>query len=122
MYRKRFLFSILFLFLLLALTIASYKKRKELSLWYAIKTGQPAWAKEQISGDFSDFIAHGITKEALDQTFAKIESQNIFAYRYRIIDDEIFRIGDLRKKFEKDCEKRSPPQCRFYYLHDGWSP
>ena len=108
MYRKWFLFSILFLFLLLALTIASYKKRKELSLWYAIKTGQPAWAKEQISGDFSDFIAHGITKEALDQTFAKIESQNIFAYRYRIIDDEIFRIGkeDGRAEiFEKNLRK-----------------
>lgn len=68
-----------------------YKKQESLSLWWALQSSPPEWAQEQISQDFSLFAKQGIDQEALDETFQKITSQNIPAFRYRIQEGQIYR-------------------------------
>lgn len=68
-----------------------YKKREPLSLWWAVQSTQPQWAKEQITADLYPFREKGISQESLDETFQKIREQNISAYRYRIVDGNIYR-------------------------------
>ena len=87
--------KILALILLTALLIGAshfaYRKREQISLWWAFQSSPSPWAKEQISRDFLPFATSGITQEALDETFQKIREQNIPVYRYRIVDGNIFR-------------------------------
>lgn len=69
----------------------AYKKQETLSLWWALQASPPQWAKEQITQDLAPFSSTGISQEALDQTFSKIQEQKIPAFRYRICNNQIFR-------------------------------
>ncbi len=81
-----------FVFFLIAFIFVGYKNRETLSLWWALQAFQPPWAKEQISRDFADFNA--ISQEAIDETFCKIQQTSVLAYRYRIVNGKLFRIGE----------------------------
>lgn len=85
---KKFL---IFIAVLSAASYFGYKKRSQISLWLAIQSGAPMWAKEQIAADFAPFSSKGISQESLDETFQKIREQNIPAYRYRIVNGSIYR-------------------------------
>ncbi len=96
--------SVIFICILVAISIVAYKKREKLSLFCSIHSSKPAWVEHQIKKDFVDFKSHGISKEALDTTFAQIESHQLLVYRYRVIDGQIYRIGkkdDRSTIFEK---------------------
>jgi hypothetical protein len=82
------------LFFALVLGLASpfvYKKREQISLWWALQDTPPGWAKEQMASDFSPFAEKGISQEALDETFQKISEQHLPVYRYRIVGENIYR-------------------------------
>ena len=83
------------LFILLPLCMIlshyTYKKRERISLWWALQSSPPGWAREQITKDFSQLRVSKITQGALDETFQKISDLNIPAFRYRIVNGEIFR-------------------------------
>lgn len=75
---------------LIAAGFTAYKKRSQLALWVDLCSEAPDWAKKQIASDFSPF-EKGISQEALDETFDKITSQKIPAYRYRIQGGKVYR-------------------------------
>jgi hypothetical protein len=77
--------------LLCWVSYSAYKKQEQIGLWWELKDSSPEWAKEQLDRDFAPFVKPGISQEALDQTFAKIQSHHIPAYRYRILDGKIYR-------------------------------
>ena len=88
---KRKPFVILLAVAALSLTAShhNYKKWDRLTLWWVLQFSPPDWAQKQIDADFLPFAA--ITQPSLDETFEKIASQNIPVYRYRIIDNQIYR-------------------------------
>jgi len=79
----------------------AYKKRDQISLWWALQSSPPRWAQDQIAQDLSPFSTNGISQKSLDETFQKITEQNIPAFRYRIVDNHIYR------KPEKDHAGRA---------------
>ena len=95
--------SILAISLCVCLTISSfvcYKKREMIHLFYKIHSHPPQWAAQQIQSDFSEFSSK-ITLSSIDETFRKTRN-GFLVYRYRIIDGQIFRIGEeepLRRAF-----------------------
>lgn len=87
MVRKVFL-----LLFVLMVSFQAYKKRERFSLWWTLQKAPPAWAEEQIRADFVSFQT--ITQESLDQTFQKIKENHGFAYRYRIVNGNVYRLGE----------------------------
>jgi hypothetical protein len=76
---------------LLLLVFFAYKKKDRLLLCYETYLAPPPWAEAQLNQDLCLFST--ISQESLDKTFKKIASQNILAYRYRIINGAIYRQG-----------------------------
>ncbi len=84
---------LLFLLALLALLPLGFSKHRERwSLWLSLQSSPPAWAVDQLTHDFAPFSS--ISQEALNETFNKIRTSSVSAFRYRILEGKIFRIGD----------------------------
>lgn len=81
----------LFLFLFVVVGFFVYKRQEKLTLWWALQSLPPTWAEEQLARDFSDFKT--IDQASLNETFAKVQSAHAYAFRYRVVDGEIYRMG-----------------------------
>lgn len=99
-------------------TAAEYRKHetmlhhlKQKSFKKKLHSPPPSWMQKQIQEDFEEFAGQGVSKEAIDATFARIwESipKNSALLRYRIIDNELYRYfsdGDVISFEDNSTEK-----------------